>query len=428
MAINPIEIPSAAGLNYGSGDVRHLSEGDELGVVGLANPTRQLAERDNLLASKINEVVATVNNKEQFVPLPVLRTNLPPLEETLVTNYRIPAGFEVRVLNASVASQPSSTSVELNILFSSGFGGSTGEAAVSTSGEFTSGTKFYQEGEFIVVLKNKGSVTLDAVASILFTMRPVGSAGSLLVGSTIKGEKGEPGKQGVPGPAGPAGTGGAGSPGMVWRGGWTARPQGYQYRDAVSVEASGTLSSFFCKVSHAPSDATNSPPSTTYWDYVARGAVGATGATGATGPAGGAPTLSSSTINGTFKTGADYVGGSTYGDYTGGGTANTTYLFQPINEFSVQNASGSPVGMAFLTMASQRVFKGSGTFTLPQTGVDNGGGKANYDTAYIHCAVMQHSGSNAVKVTALSATKYAIEVKSTVPESVQIRLSGVQTY
>ena len=122
------------------------------------------------------------------------------------------------------------------------------------------------------------------------------------------------------------------------------------------------------------------------------------------------------------------MGGLTYGDYSGGGAASTTYLFQPINQFTIQNISGSPIGMAFLTSASQRVFKGSGTIRLPQNGVNNGGGAANFDTSYIHCTVVQHTGSNAVKVTALNATDYAIEVNSPVAQSVQIRLSGAQTY
>src|SRR3546814_775251 len=190
MAVRPINWPSAAGLKYGEGDVRHFSEGDAVDVTGLANPTRQLANRDNELADKVNEIIAVVNNKEQFVPLPVLRTTLPPQDEAVITNYRIPLGFEARILNASVAATPVSPDVELNIFYAEGFGNSTGESIVSTSDEVTSGTSFFQDGEFIISMRNKGGTTLDVVASILLTMRPLGEEGTLLVGSVIRGEQG----------------------------------------------------------------------------------------------------------------------------------------------------------------------------------------------------------------------------------------------
>ena len=54
MAIRPIDLPSAAGIEYGHGDVRHFAQGDAMDVPGLANPTRHLAERDNQLAQKLN--------------------------------------------------------------------------------------------------------------------------------------------------------------------------------------------------------------------------------------------------------------------------------------------------------------------------------------------------------------------------------------
>ena len=88
MSIKPVSLPAGAGLDYGSGDVRHFGLGDAVNVPGLSNPTRNLAQRDNLLAEKVNEVVAVVNNREQFVPLPVIRTIVAPNDETIITNYK----------------------------------------------------------------------------------------------------------------------------------------------------------------------------------------------------------------------------------------------------------------------------------------------------------------------------------------------------
>ena len=76
--IKPIDLPSAGGLTFGRLDVRHFSEDDAVDVPGLQNPTRHLAERDNAIAAKLNEVVGAVNNKEQFVPLNLSRTAIPP--------------------------------------------------------------------------------------------------------------------------------------------------------------------------------------------------------------------------------------------------------------------------------------------------------------------------------------------------------------
>ena len=254
MAIKPIDLPAAAGLDYSGGDVRHFAQGDAVNVPGLSNPTRNLAERDNLVADKLNEVVSVVNNQEQFVPLPVIRTTVPPNEEIIVTNYRIPAGFEARVLNAVISASPASTSAELDIYYSDSYGDTTGTAVVTCTpgSEFTGDVNFYQTGEFIVVLKNTGASTLELSASAMLTMRPLGAEGTLLVGSVIEGPKGQPGTKGPPGPPGPPGTGGAGSPGMVWRGPW-ANGVGYVVNDVVSYQYSGTYGSWICRAANTAS-------------------------------------------------------------------------------------------------------------------------------------------------------------------------------
>jgi hypothetical protein len=270
--IKPIDLPTAAGVEFGLGDVRHFSESDAVAVPGLQGPTRHLAQRDNLLASKVNEVVAVVNNKEQFVPLPLLRTAIPPGVEEIISNFRIPVGYEARVINASIASVPSTSDLTLKIFYNTSFGGQTGTELVSTADEFTAGTAFYNTGELIVTIRNNGVATLESATSVTLTIRPMGSTGSLLIGSTVrgdrgyKGDKGEPGAPGVPGPGAP-------SVAIVWRGDYSGATT-YNPGDAVYYATTG--SSYICKLATTPG---NAPTVTTYWNLMASGGSGGTGIT-----------------------------------------------------------------------------------------------------------------------------------------------------
>ena len=223
MPIDPISLPNAAAIDYGNGDVRHFSEGDALDVPGLSRPTRELAQRDVDLASKLNETIAVVNNKEQFVPILVPNTTLPPNSEEIVVNFRIPAGFESRILNAIISSAPPSVSAELDIYYSTGYGNSTGTQVVSTSGEFTAGSEYFSDGEYIITLKNRGGATLNMLASIQATMRPLLETQGVLIPSAVVGKQGPPGPQGPQGPAGGAGSAGSpGSPGLTWQSTWNS--------------------------------------------------------------------------------------------------------------------------------------------------------------------------------------------------------------
>jgi len=271
MPIDPISLPDAAGLNYGELDVRHFSEGDAMDVPGLSRPTRNLAARDAALAKKLNETIAVVNNKEQFVPLLPLRTTLPPNSEEVVLNYRIPAGFEARILNAIVTSQPQSASAELDIYYSTGYGNSTGQLIVSTSDEFNAGTEFFSQGEFIVTLKNRGGTTFEMIASIQSTMRPLTETAGILIASAIVGEPGPPGPQGPAGQQGPQGNpGGPGSPGLTWQSTWNI---GSTYSSTDVVFWLG--SSYKSKVN---SNSANQPDiSPAFWEFVAeKGDAGVT--------------------------------------------------------------------------------------------------------------------------------------------------------
>lgn len=271
MPIDPISLPNAAGQNYGENDVRHFSEGDALDVPGISRATRNLANRDSALATKLNETIAVVNNKEQFVPLLPLRTTLPPNSEEVVLNYRIPAGFEARILNAIVTSQPQSASAELDIYYSTGYGNSTGRLIVSTSDEFVAGTEFFSQGEFIVTLKNRGGATFEMIASIQSTMRPLTETAGILIASAIVGEPGPPGGQGPKGDQGNQGNpGGPGSPGLTWQSTWN-NASTYSSTDVVFWLGSSYKSKTNSNTGNQP----DSSPSS--WEFVAeKGDAGVT--------------------------------------------------------------------------------------------------------------------------------------------------------
>lgn len=438
--IQPLNIPSAAGINYGEGDVRHFAQGDDMSVPGISNPTRQLAERDNLLAEKLNEVIQNVNNQEQFVPLPIVRTVVPPNDQTVVMNYRIPAGFESRILNASISSNPSTTDLELDIYYNTTFGSTTGTAVVTTSSEFTGGVNFYQEGEFIVTLKNKSGITLEMVASILLTLRPLGSEGTLLVGSVIKGDKGDPGQSGPPGPPGAPGSGGVGAPGMNWTGTWVNNHV-YSQRDVARYDLGfqtvgvGTIvSSFYCLQGHTSSDAII-PQSTitAYWEPVALGGVGVTGPVGPTGPSGGMY-VSQVPVTIRFYTAANYVGGVYNADYTTNGLDTPGRFYtSSIQELAVIG-SNATTGFAILNAEITACFKGSIYVDLPTV---FGGASVDYTTTYVNCLATVN-GTTPVNTTTQNGSivdtlqihkdtyGFSVTVLNTNPIPVAILLSGVQ--
>lgn len=427
--ITPLNLPTGAGLDFGEGDVRHFSQGDALNTPGLSNPTRYLAQRDNLMTGKVNELVAQVNNREQFVPLPIMRTILPRNTETVVTNYRIPVGFEARVLNAAVASTPASQDVVLSISYNSTYGGSTGDELVSTSGEYANGGgSFSAAGELIVTLNNRSGLTLEVIASVMLTIRPVGAEAAVLTGAVIQGPQGPPGPKGPPGPQGPAGTGGAGAPGMVWRGPWTDGAS-YVTNDVASYYYNGTaLSSFIARTPHVASVLNSPQVDATTWNPVALG--GAQGAVGPAGPAGGDPTLYSSSTTGTFITGGDYVsGGSEQFGYAGFPAASTAYPIQ-VNETVLDTSTQR---MSMLSNVFYTWFTGHGTVRLPQTGTNEGGGALDYNNTSIEVFVVDNgtafptAGTHSVQAYPLNDPRdFIVHVRDPQPVKVAIVINGVQ--
>lgn len=488
--IKPVELPSGAGISYGQGDVHHFAEDDGVNVPALQTPTRHLAERDNILAATLNEVVAEVNNKEQFVPLMVPRTSLPPGAEEVVANFRIPAGFEARVLNAAISSTPSAAGIALKVLYAPGYGNTSGTEIVSTSSTFDAGVSFSNNGEFIIVLRNSSNQVLELVSSITLTVRPIGTTAGLLVGSVIQGEPGLPGKDGK-GLKGDPGVGSPGSPGIVWRGAHNTA-NSYAPPEAVSFTDTGITKSYI-STRNNPGPGSVPPPDATYWDLLVSG-QGAPGASvrwlgawngvttyssgtayidavsrtsGSTtssyickvtaslnqdpltatsdwdvmaGPGGGqTPTYAQRVLTGTgggtpvspyVSTGANYVSGATVGDYTGGG-APSTNIAVSATECTILNSTASPRGMAFLHAADRVVFTGSLVLHLPTT--SDGGATINWSTGNTRCvATVDSHGTDTAqldlaRVTAISSSSFGVVVATNSPQKVAITLFGVAT-
>lgn len=436
--IRPLDLPSAAGLEFGNKDVRHFTEGDAADVPGLSNPTRYLAERDNVVAAKLNETIETVNNQEQVITLTVPRTVVLAASEEIVNNWRIPAGYEARVLNATVASVPVSSDVELNVYFAAGFGNNTGDVVVTTASESQPQTNFKQNGELIISVKNKGATNLDMIASILLAFRPIGGKGGLLVGTVIEGRPGPPGQGGPKGGQGDPGTGGAGSPGLVWQRAWAAG-RNYAPPQAVSFTSFGTLvSSYVCNNSHF-SDTTNQPPNTSFWDILAQGSsgsvFGAPGPPGTPGTSGlGSTVCAFSAINGTLTTGTDWVG-EAIADYPSASmAANTVYPDRLLHEAVVKSTGGT---LAWLFGSFRMAFLGSGTITLPAVAY---GAVANYVNSTIQVTAasqgtqpVEHAGTYVpvdqvrhITCVPTGVNQYVVKVLAHSPTRVAINVYGVQ--
>jgi hypothetical protein len=242
-----------------------------------------LAKRDTMLKDKVNEIIDVVNNRETYVNQPTMRISLPPSTAEVITNYRIPQGFEARVLNAAVASTPAS-SATLDIYWDTSFGSITGTSIVSTGSEFSGGTTFYGTGEMIVKITNNASVSIDVVASVTLTMRPVGATGGGIIGPGAIGPPGPPGPTGAPGPTGPVGSPGpAGSVGLNWRGHW-APASLYVQKDVVYYGGSSYVA-INASGSHVPPPPASAPDA--FWDIVAQsGSAASIGPVGPPGPRG----------------------------------------------------------------------------------------------------------------------------------------------
>lgn len=277
-AIIPVRIPTGAGVEYAGGDVRHVSAQDEITNTSISAATRHLAWRDTVIAETLNRVVGELNNRENITVVPLGAVRVAASETETVHNYKIPPGFEARIINASVSSD--NLSVRLDVLWGSGFGGTTGTSVVSTLNETNAGTRFFSTGEFIFQLNNTGSESSGSTSSVTVAVRPVGASYGGLIGPGAVGPEGPPGPQGETGPTGGVGpTGPAGSPGLVWVGEWSSGST-YPKNSAVRYSVGGEESSYVALVPNtnsAPPDPDSAPDGV--WDLIARGGSGS-GSTG----------------------------------------------------------------------------------------------------------------------------------------------------
>ena len=193
-------------------DVKHFSGEDILTAPAIGNTTRALSARDNVLAAKINQLVGYANNAAEYVSLPCPRIQLNGLETGTLTNFRIPQGYEARLINCTCwTSLPTSGTV--SVLHSAGtFGATIGTSlcTVTDLAEFTAGSDWRGVGEFIVNVANTQAHRINIAASAMISLRPVGYQGGDVVGPGGVTTQGVPGPQGDQGPPGPAGGGGGG--------------------------------------------------------------------------------------------------------------------------------------------------------------------------------------------------------------------------
>jgi len=342
--------------------------------------------------------------------------------------------------------------VALKIYYSTGYGASTGVELVSTTSTFNSGVAFYNGGEFVVALRNNGASTLEAVASITLTVRPIGSTASLLVGSVIQGQRGIQGVKGDKGLKGDPGVGGAGSPGLVWSGVFNAA-NSYAPPQAVSYTSGGVTQSYICKLNN-PGPGSQPPTNTTYWDLIA-GATAVTGAAfrwmstwsnGTTyvsdtdyvdvvsytsgsvtsayvckvasslnqippstpaswdvfaSPGGETPVYAYTVLSGAgggaptepyICYGGTYVAGTSNNDYLAVSAPSTRNNGLDFEEHTVTNSVTTPGGVAMLSYKLRSSFKGNVYVRLPNT---SNGATVNWNTSNTHCfAVLESTGTN----------------------------------
>ena len=425
--IEPISLPSAAGVNYADGDIRHISAGDAMDVPSLSNPTRQAAYRDNLLAEKVNELVADANNNEQIVALPIFRMTIPAGTEQVISNYWIQDGFEARVLSAIVTSTPASPSIQLNVYWNTGFGNTTGTNVVTTSTQYSGGTTFSPTGEFIVSIKNTGSSSFDAVASVSLSVRPTSPLPAALLPGALVIREHVAGATGGLGQTGATGAGTTGPSGLNPRGQWSILNLSggtNTYNPNDMVWSGSPASSYRCVTSHTPSTANKPIPANvpnSLWDWVAQ--AGSTGNAGSD-----AVSVASMVYYANGTTGVDFVNGSSSGedDYGAFGvlTPSTVYNTFPFTETTLESGAS---GLALLSFKRQLFFKGSMYIAVPV-----GQTAATWTPNLLNCAVIpngqvatdeyfaNYSGTNssggALPPMAETGTNHAI-LPTVVPDS-----------
>lgn len=157
-------------------DIRHLGPNDELSSASLLPVSRALAQRDSTVVDKLNEVVGAVNNLSRFVTLPAVPVQVAGGASIQLCNFRVPAGFEVRVINTAVSSSKTD-GAEAAVKYQAGvFGGDgTGlnsSTLVETTSEVSIAGEWVGAGEIVLVLRNQSAESAAIKSSVLLELRP----------------------------------------------------------------------------------------------------------------------------------------------------------------------------------------------------------------------------------------------------------------
>ena len=219
------------------------------------------------------------------------------------------------------------------------------------------------------------------------------------------------------------GTGGTGSPGLVWRGAWSA-VTAYSANDAVSRVSGGITSSYIALSANTNVDPAVSPAT---WDPIAVPAVGPTGPSGAS--TNGA-VFATAIVNGTLETGSDVVSAAIDGYQTV--AASSTYSIPLIQQFI--GTTSATTGCAMLFGALRANVTGSGTIILPKAAY---GAKIDYSASTINvtaavngtAAVEVISGGTQVRgVTCVQsgADRYTLKVLNGSPVRISVSVFGAE--
>lgn len=162
-------------LGYG---IRHLGPDDILAAVSISNVTRSIEAQNYILAEKLNELIVELKNSVQATPIVLPRVELGSMAAEWLGNFRIPVGYTATVVNASVASMPTSGSALLDIFHSPGTFGQNGSSqsatnVVSTTTEYTAVGDYVSAGELIFRVSNNTTLRIAATASITLAVKPV---------------------------------------------------------------------------------------------------------------------------------------------------------------------------------------------------------------------------------------------------------------
>lgn len=175
--LTQIHLPGAAAQNFRDGDVRHFGPTDVFSSETVSQATRNLAYRDALLASKINEIVYSVNSAIiNIFPINPGTLTLAAGEVSIVSRFRIPAGYEAKVISAALSCSTNTSGASLSIGYDdTGFGNIPTQTVITlVSGNEISGeSAFFGKGEFTFALENLIGSTADINLSVLIGMRSV---------------------------------------------------------------------------------------------------------------------------------------------------------------------------------------------------------------------------------------------------------------